>query len=68
MPEYTYHCPYCSSYVKLLRKIADVYEEVTCLNCTEKFDAMQCKILDRTIGAYYPGGQSKGRMNNKGDY
>lgn len=68
MPEYTYHCPHCGSYVKLLRKIANVYDEVTCLNCTKDFDAAQCKVLDKSVIAHYPGGQSKGNMNSKGSY
>jgi putative FmdB family regulatory protein len=66
MPEYSYQCLKCGSITKLVRPMAEVYDSLSCLNCSEDLDGEKSKILDRGVSAYHVGGSSKGRMNNCG--
>ena len=68
MPEYSYQCPKCQSITKLVRPMAEVYDSLLCLNCSEELDGKESKIFDKGVGAYYPGGSCKGRMHSKGEF
>jgi putative FmdB family regulatory protein len=68
MPEYSYMCPKCGSITKLVRKMVEVYDSLSCLNCSEDLDGAKSKLFDKGICAYHVGGSLKGRMNSKGEF
>jgi putative FmdB family regulatory protein len=68
MPEYSYQCPKCQSTTELTRSVTEVYDNLLCLNCSEELDGKESKIFDKGVGAYYPRGSCKGRMNSKGEF